>query len=138
MEGDESKMILSFGWTADYLPPKRCKDTTRRIWSDRTFKAYLKAWDEGRYWHEAVDKQLCFKGKYIGRIKLIERPFKEAIAEMTSDELIREGGMVDTVDEFIDKYFKGDKSLVPVVVRFKFVPSVIPKPKQLSLLEMMP
>jgi hypothetical protein len=28
MEGDESEMILSFGWTADYLPSKGCKDTT--------------------------------------------------------------------------------------------------------------
>jgi hypothetical protein len=129
-------VILSFGWTADYLPPKGCKDTTRRIWKESYYEAYCRAWDDGRYWHDAVNKQLCFGGHYIGRFKLLERPFKQPIAEMTPDELIREGGMVDTVDEFIEKYFKGDKSLAPVVVRFKFVPLVLPKPKQLSLLEL--
>ena len=54
---------------------------------------------------------------------------------MDRDELIREGGMVDTVDEFIDKYFGGDRDLEPVVIRFKFTPLVLPKPKQLSLLD---
>ena len=129
-------MILSFGWTSQYLPPTGCKDTTRRIWSDRTFKAACKAWDEGRLWHDAVNKQLCFGGDYIGKWKYLERPFKQPLSEMTPDELIREGGMVDTVDEFIDKYFGGDSTLEPVVVRFHFTPLVLPKPKQLSLLEL--
>lgn len=128
-------MIISFGWTADYLPPKGGKDTTRRIWSDRTFKAWSKAWANGLIWHDAVSKQLCFGGKYIGRIKLIEKPFKQPLCEMSHDELIREGGMVSTVDEFIDKYFGGDSTLEPVVIRFQFTPLVLPKPKQLSLLE---
>ena len=125
-------MILSFGWTADYLPPKGCKDTTRRLWSDRYFLAACNAWEDGRHWHDAVNKQLCYGGEYIGRWRMLEKPFKQAIVEMTPDELIREGGMCNSVDEFIDKYFKGDRSLVPVVVRFHFVPLVLP----LSLLEL--
>jgi hypothetical protein len=129
-------MILSFGWTSQYLPPTGCKDTTRRLWSDRTFKTWCNAWESDRLWHDAVDKQLCFKGNYIGRIKLLEKPFKQPISEITPDELVREGNMVSTVDEFIDKYFEGDRTLEPVVVRFQFVPLVLPKPKQLSLLEL--
>lgn len=129
-------MIISFGWTAEYLPPKGSKDTTRRIWSDRTFGAYCRAWEDGRLIHDAVNKQLCFKGKYIGRIKLIEKPFKQPLSEMSHDELIREGGMVNAVDEFIDKYFGGDRTLEPVVIRFQFTPLILPKPKQLSLLEL--
>lgn len=129
-------MIISFGWTAMYLPPKGCKDTTRRVWSDRTFGAWCKAWEEQRLIHDAVDKQLCFKGKYIGKIQLIEKPFKEKLSEMSPNELIREGGMTNSVNEFIEKYFKGDRDLVVAVVRFKFTPLVLPKPKQLSLLEM--
>ena len=128
-------MIISFGWTRDFLPPKGSKDTTRRMWSDRTFKTYCQAWDDGRLIHDAVSKQLCFGGEYIGRIKLIEKPFKQAISKMDRDELIREGGMVETVDEFINKYFGGDRNLEPVVIRFKFTPLVLPKPKQLSLLD---
>jgi hypothetical protein len=29
-------MILSFGWTAQYLPPDGSKDTTRRVWKPKT------------------------------------------------------------------------------------------------------
>lgn len=54
---------------------------------------------------------------------------------MSDDELIREGEMVNTVDEFIDKYFGGDSTLEPVVIRFQFSPLVLPKPKQLSFME---
>ena len=127
-------MIISFGWTSDYLPPKGNKDTTRRIWSDRTFAAWCRAFDEGKLIHDAVSKQLCFGGEYIGKIKLIEKPFKQKISEMPNEDLIREGGMVSSVPEFVDKYFNSDWSLEPAVIRFEFTPLVVPKPKQLSLL----
>lgn len=82
-----------------------------------------------------ISLQLCFGGEYIGKIKLKECPYRQPLSEMSHDELIREGGMVRTVDEFIDKYFGGDRTLEPVVVRFQFTPLILPKPKQLSLLE---
>lgn len=126
-------MIISFGWTQDYLPPKGSKDTTRRIWSDRTYQMWVNAWKEQRLIHDAVSKQLCFGGEYIGKIKLIEKPFKQPIAEMPDEDLIREGGMVKSVPEFVDKYFNSDWTLEPVVIRFEFTPLIAPKLKQLSL-----
>ena len=128
-------MIISFGWTKDFLPPKGNKDTTRRMWKESYFESWRRAWDDNRLIHDAVSKQLCFGGQYIGKIKLLECPYRQPIHEMNHDELIREGGMVATVDEFIDKYFGGDRDLEPVIIRFKFTPLVLPKPKQLSLLD---
>jgi hypothetical protein len=116
-------MIISFGWTAQYLPPNGIKDTTRRIWKPRTLASWQKAWDEGRLEHQAVDKCLAYGGKRIGVIKLVERPYLAALWDMTEPELIREGGMVDTVEEFIAKYFGGDKEWAVAVVRFEFTPA---------------
>jgi hypothetical protein len=115
-------MILSFGWTEQYLPPNGTKDTTRRVWKERTLKSWQKAWDEGRLTHDAVDKCLAYGGKRIGKITLLERPRVEPLSYMDDAELIREGGMVDSVDEFIDKYFGGDRDLAVAVVRFTFEP----------------
>lgn len=116
-------MIISFGWTAQYLPPHGPKDTTRRLWAARTLANWQKAWDQGRLTHTAVDKCLAYGGKRIGTITLIERPYRQPFSDMSESDLIREGGMCNTVAEFVDKYFKGDTSLSPVVVRFVFVPS---------------
>jgi hypothetical protein len=117
-------MIISFGWTAQYLPPDGPKDTTRRIWKPKTLATWQRAWDNGRYEHDAVDKCLAYGGNRIGKIILMERPFLEPIAQMQPVELLREGGMCNTVDEFIDRYFKGDRTLCPAVVRFRFTPNL--------------
>jgi len=116
-------MIISFGWTAQYLPPRGCKDATRRLWSDRTFNSWLKAWDEGRLIHDAVNKQLCYGGERIGKVEMIERPFLQFLYDMPDSDLIREGGMVNTVQEYVDTYFKGDFNLRPAVIRFNFTPN---------------
>jgi len=116
-------MILSFGWTSQYLPYSGPKDTTRRIWKPRTLAIWQKAWDERpQFDHTAVDKSLAYGGKRIGTFTLQERPFLQRLADMPAEDLIREGGMVDSVDAFIDKYFCGDRDLEVAVVRFTFCP----------------
>jgi len=115
-------MILSFGWTEQYLPPNGPKDTTRRVWKERTLKSWQKAWDKGRLTHDAVDKCLAYGGKRIGKITLIERPELEPLYKMPPEDLIREGGMCTTVPGFIDAYFKGNADLEVAVVRFTFEP----------------
>jgi hypothetical protein len=115
-------MIISFGWTAQYLPPNGPKDTTRRIWKPRTLACWQKAWDEGRLTHDAVDKNLAYGGKRIGKITLIERPRLEVLSTMPIADLLREGGMCATVPEFIDAYFDGNADQEVAVVRFGFEP----------------
>ena len=115
-------MIISFGWTSQYLPPNGTKDTTRRLWKPSTFQQWLNAWDNGNLIHDAYDKSPRAKGERIGKIAMIERPFLEPLVEMRECELIREGGMCGTVFEFVDKYFGGDVTAVPAVIRFNFMP----------------
>ena len=38
-------MILSFGWTHEFLPPKGCKDTTRRLWKESYLMSWQRAYD---------------------------------------------------------------------------------------------
>ena len=115
-------MIISFGWTADLLPPKGTKDTTRRIWHPRTLASWQRAWDEGRLTHDAVDRNLAYGGKRIGKITLIERPYLESLFKMPAADLVREGGMCATVPEFIAAYFDGNADQDVAVVRFAFEP----------------
>ena len=131
-------MIISFGWTAEFLPPNGTKDTTRRIWKPRTFEQWQRAWDDNRLHHTAVNKCLAYGGKIIGQISLKERPYLEKLADMPEADIVREGGMVATVDEFIDKYFDGNSEQVVAVIRFDFDPKLLPpspkKYEQLLLL----
>lgn len=114
--------MISFGWTAQYLPPHGRKDTTRRLWKPRTLKSWQKAWDEDRLTHTAVNKCLAYGGERIGTITLLERPFLEKLGEMPEADLLREGGMCSSVEEFINRYFNGDADQSVAVVRFHFQP----------------
>ncbi len=113
-------MIISFGYTIAYLPPHGPKDTTRRVWKPRTLAAWQKAFDQGRLIHTAVNKCLAYGGKRIGTITLLERPFLQPLHQMPESDLLREGGMCSSVNEFIEQYFKGDASQEVSVVRFDF------------------
>ena len=115
-------MIISFGWTADLLPPKGTKDTTRRIWKPRTLASWQRAWDEGRHTHIATDKNMAYGGKRIGTITLIERPYLEPLYKMPVEDLVREGGTCSTVVGFINAYFNDNGDQEVAVVRFKFQP----------------
>lgn len=123
-------MIISFGWTATYLPPNGPKNQTRRIWSGKHYAAWCNSWDrDPQKWHTAVNKGLCFGGSRIGEIQLTCKPYKQALADMPAADLVREGGMCPTIEEFLDKYFYSkDKTLTPqsliTVVEFNYRPLV--------------
>lgn len=69
-----------------------------------------------------MDKCLAYGGEDIGTITLIERPRLELLEQMPEADVIREGGMVGTVGEFIDKYFHGDPTQEVAVIRFQYEP----------------
>lgn len=115
-------MIISFGWTADYLPPRGTKNMTRRIWAPSKLASWQSAWDKGQREHDALDKKIADGGTRIGTVVLTERPFIQRLGDMPPSDVVREGGMVETVEEFIFKYFEGDREKKVVVVEFEFVP----------------
>ena len=106
---------------------------------------WQRGFDAGRVWHRAISKNLGWGGKDIGLIRLKERPHRQFLAEMPDSDLVAEGGMVDSVSEFIDRYFDGNSTLNVAVIRFDFLPlpstseqseafALINPPAQLSLL----
>ena len=115
-------MILSFGYTYQYLP---AKTVTRRNWSENYYQQWVKAWNTGKVVHQAWDYSPYVKSKnpkQIGIITLSCAPCREKLLEMPESDLIAEGGMCTTVQEFINKYFDGNFLMEPVVIRFQFTP----------------
>lgn len=114
--------LLSYGWTADYLPPKGPKNCTRRNWKPRTLQAWQEAWHEGRLWHRAISKNLGWGGVDIGLIRLSDRPYSQNLIQMPEADLEAEGGMCETVEEFAGQYFKSDLYSPLAVIRFDYLP----------------
>jgi hypothetical protein len=109
-------VILSFAWTTDAYMAGR-KTCTRRMWKDRTLRAWQRAWDEGRRRHVAVDKLLCWGGRRIGEFELTARPERQALRDMPETDLAAEGGLWASRDEFIRLF--GGPDLEPAVIRFR-------------------
>jgi len=117
-------VIISFGWTSQYLPPHGNKTVTRRLWSPRTLKTWQKAWDEGQLEHQAWNQAPFVKNaRQIGTVRLTARPYLERLGDMSESDIAAEGGMASTVLEFANKYFDGNLDLELTVIRFTFVPS---------------
>jgi len=112
-------MIISFAYTAEAFLSGR-KTVTRRVWKPRTLAMWQKAWDEGRYIHDAVDKALYRGGQRIGKLRLTCRPYQERLSDMAVLDLAAEGGLWATRQAFYDE-FGGDPEQVVTVVRFEAI-----------------
>jgi len=115
---------ISFGWTAGYLDTKT---QTRRQWKDSHAAKFLKAYDraavEGKHLRvPAIDKGYHAGGRQIGWCRLLRRPYKEPLNRMGYTDLLGEGGMCATAEEFIQKYFGGNAELEVWVIDFIFTP----------------
>jgi hypothetical protein len=115
---------ISFGWTAQYL---NMKTQTRREWKDshaaKFIEAYNRAAAEDKQLRvPAIDKAYYAKGLQIGWCIFTIRPYKEALSAMSFHDLNAEGGMCSSVQEFAQKYFKGNNAIEVWVINFIFVP----------------
>jgi len=112
-------MILSFAWTEEPLRAGR-KVCTRRRWSEGTMAIWQRAWDNGRKIHDAWDRLPYRGGKQIGTLLLTCRPYWETLHDMPEADVQAEGGMCDTREEFVARYFDDDPDMLVAVVRFQF------------------
>jgi hypothetical protein len=48
--------------------------------------------------------------------------YQEVLENMPQDHLLKEGGMCETKEQFIQRYFNNDSKLVVWVLEFKFYP----------------
>jgi len=106
--------IISYAQTTnEYL--SGLKTETRRDWSSRQFMMWLNFWDTGNLIHDAWDKLPRAGGKFIGKFRLTDRPFLQQLKEMTQENLIAEGGMCKTVDDFCKFIGKSPEDWVTVI-----------------------
>jgi len=91
--------IISFNKTIKELLAGK-KTCTRRNWSPRNVSRWQKCFDEGNTEHDAYDKSPRNGGKKIGEFILTERPYYEYLANMPAEDLINEGGMCKSLDDF--------------------------------------
>jgi hypothetical protein len=109
-----NEMILSFAWTTDPFLAG-LKTVTRRDWGDRTFAQWCKAWDERRLVHSAWDKNPRCKGKEVGTFILTAKPYRERLGDFPEHDLAAEGGLWETVEDYINLQ-GGDPDKVLTVV----------------------
>ncbi|WP_293271538.1 hypothetical protein [Microcoleus sp. PH2017_02_FOX_O_A] len=115
-----SGLVISFGKTLPYLPQKT---VTRRAWKDGHAKKFANAFDRNKL-VKAFDKDRRYGGKQIGWCRLLCAPYKEKLCDMPPLDLKAEGGMCQSIGEFVGRYFKGDSSFVVWVIRFEFIPNL--------------
>ena len=128
-----SGLAISFGKTLPYLPQKT---VTRRCWKHSHALKFINAFHQHKL-VKALDKDIRYGGKQIGWCRLLCAPYKEKLSSMPDTDLLAEGGMCESVEAFIQQYFKGDASLEVWVIRFEFIaadkPAQIPTGEALGV-----
>lgn len=107
---------ISFGYTVNYLDKKT---VTRRNWKDSHAQKFIKAYQQGKS-IKAFDKDPRYGGVCIGILKLTQEPFKQSLRRLSLSDLEAEGGMCETIEDFVLKYFDGEFDKEVWVVNFKF------------------
>lgn len=96
------------------------KTVTRRDWKESHLMNWQDWYDHGYWRHDAYDKIPIAGGEKIGEIYLTERPYWEKLSDMPESDLEKEGGMVDTLEEFYDLIGLPPSKEV-AVIRFQLV-----------------
>jgi hypothetical protein len=94
------------------------KTVTRRDWAERRFRQWCKWWDCGRVIHDAWDKAPFAGGHKIGSFIMTRRPYLERLADMPVSDLVAEGNMVSSLEEYFNLINKKPEDIV-TVIRFK-------------------
>ena len=94
------------------------KTVTRRSWSGRHFDMWVRFWETERHVHDAWDSIPRAGGKKIGEFRITARPYLEILKNMPLTDLVAEGGMCSSLDEFYELIGKTREDYV-TVVRFE-------------------
>ncbi len=91
------------------------KTCTRRDWAESYRKKWVKWFQQGKIEHDAWNKVPYHGGKLIGRFRLTCAPYLERLAYMPVEDLVAEGGMCKSKEEFCLLIGKKQEDFVTVI-----------------------
>ncbi len=106
--------ILSFSKTKEQFIAGE-KTVTRRSWADSHFEMWVRLWDSKRLVHDAYDNIPRAGGRKIGKFRLTTRPYKERLADMPKTDLIAEGGICSSLEQFYELIGASSDDFVAVI-----------------------
>lgn len=121
-------MIFSFALTSqlskklDKPDPllNNIKTVTRRTWSPGYASRVIKQYHEGKTVHDAWSMMPYARGaKRLGAIALVACPYLEKLEDMPNEDVVKEGDLWNSKEEFI-KFVKLSPNDSVWVVRFEF------------------
>lgn len=122
-------MILSFSITSKLAREKGIQDpllsgiktVTRRLWAPTTADKYQRIFQEQKLIHAWNNAPYVPGSKHIANLLLTSEPYQEKLADMPDTDLLLEGGLWASKDEFIRCVCGGkpNPDLVVWVCRFK-------------------
>jgi len=115
--------IISFAYTTESLLAGE-KTVTRRLWKESHMENFQRFYDEGRREHDAWDQLPIQGGQKVAQIRLTGRPYWEPLGEMPEEDLEKEGGFADTLEEFFAGWEIGLQEEV-AVVRFELIEALV-------------
>jgi hypothetical protein len=92
-----------------------CKTCTRRDWPERYRRQWQRWYELGRVNHTAWDKVPFAGGKRIGTFRLTCAPYAERLYDMPLIDLLAEGGMCKSREDFCDLIGKKLSDIVTVI-----------------------
>ncbi|KYC42031.1 hypothetical protein WA1_18685 [Scytonema hofmannii PCC 7110] len=96
------------------------KTVTRRNWSEKHAQQIVCAYQKGNGTHQAWSNMPYVKGAYrMGFVSLTSVPVFEKLANMPEEDVLAEGGLWASKQEFIE-FIKMTPNDFVWVVRFKF------------------
>lgn len=124
-------MILSFSITSKLAKEKGVDDplltgqktVTRRLWKQTTAEKYQRIFHEQKLIHAWNNAPYVPDSKQIASIILTAAPYQEKLGDMPESDLLAEGGLWATKDDFIRCVCSGkpNPDLVVWVCRFRKV-----------------
>lgn len=124
-------MIISFAITSKLAREQGKKDplftgqktVTRRLWKPTTAEKYQRIFHEQKLIHAWSNAPYVAGSKHIANIILTASPYQEKLTDMPESDLLAEGDLWPSKDEFIRCVCRGkpNPDLVPWVCRFKVV-----------------
>jgi hypothetical protein len=120
MERTFSAKPISFERTIKLLLEGK-QTSTRRAWSDRFAKQYIKCYEQNLA-IEAFDKDKRRGGVLKGWLRLTQKPYTELLIDMPPSELEAEGFPKYSVERYINRFFDGDSLQQVWVFKFEFEP----------------